>query len=86
MFRLPAGIPSNKASIYELTDFLECECIRSSRGRISAVDIISPILVGSDEIDIAEVISDYDRLHMKTEEIFTEVDRRREATNTNYPF
>ena len=86
MFRLPAGIPSNKASIYELTDFLECECIRSSRGRISAVDIISSILVGSDEIDIAGVINDYDRLHMKTEEIFTEVDRRREATNTNYPF
>lgn len=86
MFRLPAGIPSNTASVDELTDFLECECIRSDRGRISVLSIASPILIGSDETDIDGVDDDYDRLLMKTDEVLTEVDRRKAAANNNYPF
>ena len=86
MFKLPAGIPSNTASVDDLTDFLESECIKSTRGRISVSSILSPLLVGSDEANIDGVDGDYDRLHMKTEEILIEVDRRRNAANNNYPF
>lgn len=86
MFRLPTGIPSHQASIYELTDFLECECIKNRRGRIAALNIISPLLVGSDETDIDGVDDDYDRLQKKTDEILTEIDRRREAASQRYPF
>lgn len=86
MFRLPTGIPSNTASVDELTDFLECECIKSTRGRISVLEIFSPILVGSDEIDIEGIEDDYDRLDSKVDEVFTEVDRRLVAANAKYPF
>lgn len=86
MFRLPAGLPSNKASIDELTDFFEYKCIKSRRGRISLSNSFSPLLVGSDEIDFAGVEDDFDRLYQKAEEVLIEVDRRIEATNNNYPF
>ena len=86
MFRLPNDIPSHTATPIELADFLESECIKSKHGRISISNIISPILIGSDEIDIEGVDDDYDRLQLKAEEILTEVDRRLKATNNKYPF
>ena len=84
MFRIPSALPNSTASIDELTDYIEWECIKS--GVVSLSTALRPVLVPNDEILIEGIEDESDQAINKADDIVQEMERRRTASKNRYPF
>jgi hypothetical protein len=83
MFKIPTSLPLKTASVEELTDYIEWECIKGKS--ISLYTALRSVYYVSDEIEIVGEDDD-DKLGGQIEEISNEISRRISATEKKYPF
>ncbi|MES2701478.1 MAG: hypothetical protein V4649_02510 [Bacteroidota bacterium] len=84
MFKLPDNLPTNTSNINELTDYLEWRCVLV--GSISLNEMLKPIALVNDEIDIDGIEDEGDKLLAMQDGILNEFQRRYDFSNKRYPF
>ena len=82
MFKWP-GSPSPEAPIQELADFAELMCLQ--QGSTSATSL-SQLIGRVSEADFSDGVPEEDEGDMASEEVYLELERRRAACGSNYPF
>lgn len=84
MFKILGNLPNTNASVRELADYIEYECIRNDSASIQRV--LQPLLLSNDEALNNGITDETDQFNSKIESVSAEIDRRIKATNGRYPF
>lgn len=83
MFKLPDGIPGKHSDNQEWADYAEFHSVAQS---ISFFNLVRPVSLISDEIDISGIDDDSDRLRQKADSIANEVRNRNRQLGDLYPY
>jgi len=83
MYKLSSGVPSPRADLNELADFVEIECLKNTQ--FSRNETIAALGRLDENIDISskKII---ERLELKVDDVFSEFDFRINSCNNAYPF
>lgn len=82
MFKWPEH-PSPRAPKHELADYAELICLRDNTTSATA---LSRLLTRLDENDYSDGVPEEEEIDIKIEEVYGEVEKRREVCGDGYPF
>lgn len=84
MFKIPDVLPTPRARIEEIADYIEYECLKA--GNVTFYGVMKPVNLIKDEITFSGIEDESDAANAKLEEVEIEINRRTKACNGKYPF
>ena len=86
MFKLYNNLPNKADDIEVICDYMEYRCLMTAKKKVSIADIVREFIISADEKITSGIEDVEDGIIDKVESVVDEVARRKDSTNSRYPF